>query len=874
MAGRWPFVGRTRELARCLAVIESGSGVLLFGDPGVGKSALARAVLQRAAQAGAGVGLVSGRPVSSGAPFESLAAVVDRRADPHEAVLSPAAVNARLADALGADKHARTVLMVDDAHLLDVQSAEVVHRAARDGMLVLATVGSGMAQRTSIERLWRDGLCERLELGGLADHDLVDAIEAVLEGPLDPSAARAFTTRAQGNPLLLRELVNTALGRSTLVRDGAAWTLTGAPPLSSGTRELISERLIGMRGEQRAALETIATGEPLPLSVATSLLGAEMLDELDGDRLISVRDSLDGPEVSSAHPLYGDVLRAELPRLRLRRLRLRLAQSLEAAPRQSPHDLVRAAVWRMEGGQAQSTDRLLTAARAARAFSLPIAERLARRAHQNGGSLQATLLLAEILTHTGRGEAAGTLTAGLPPDSLTASDRESITYCAAMGQGLVVGDAGGGAQLVAAVLAGDPDASRQLRALHSALLAFDAHFAEALEVGLSLVDDVTAAVPVRTLAAIGVVGAEYWLGNFRQCVATADGLTAIAALARDVAPYGSGSLELMAVCALLESGHLDVAEARALRLRTHAIHDEDDFALPRAEYCLGRVSLLRGQPLVAERQFRRCLAALSSFDQFIVRHLSAMLARAAAMAGDVDAAAKAFELAGTAPRMKTYEPDWDLATAAVLAVSLRMPEAVDAAAWAGGVAADQQQWNVAVIAYHDASRYGGARQVLTPLREAAPRVDGPLAACYLDHAIALEGHDPTALEDVSRRFEAHGTVLFAAEAAAEAALAYGRRGEPRQARGSGARFARLRAQCEGAVFPWLSGTASAVPLTGRERQVAALAAAGRTDAKIAALLGISIRTVQSHLARVYAKLGVTSRGQLAGSLDPGPDGAP
>jgi len=32
-------------------------------------------------------------------------------------------------------------------------------------------------------------------------------------------------------------------------------------------------------------------------------------------------------------------------------------------------------------------------------------------------------------------------------------------------------------------------------------------------------------------------------------------------------------------------------------------------------------------------------------------------------------------------------------------------------------------------------------------------------------------------------------------------------------------------------------------------------------------LGISHRTVQTHLARVYVKLGITSRGEIAGHLN-------
>ena len=55
-------------------------------------------------------------------------------------------------------------------------------------------------------------------------------------------------------------------------------------------------------------------------------------------------------------------------------------------------------------------------------------------------------------------------------------------------------------------------------------------------------------------------------------------------------------------------------------------------------------------------------------------------------------------------------------------------------------------------------------------------------------------------------------------------------------------------------------------LTPRERQVAVLAAEGLTDAAISGQLGISVRTAQTHLARCYAKLGITRRTELASAL--------
>ncbi|GIW18302.1 MAG: hypothetical protein KatS3mg064_1459 [Tepidiforma sp.] len=52
-------------------------------------------------------------------------------------------------------------------------------------------------------------------------------------------------------------------------------------------------------------------------------------------------------------------------------------------------------------------------------------------------------------------------------------------------------------------------------------------------------------------------------------------------------------------------------------------------------------------------------------------------------------------------------------------------------------------------------------------------------------------------------------------------------------------------------------------LSPREREVLGLVAEGRTNAEVAALLGISSETVKTHVSRILAKLGVQSRHQAA-----------
>jgi len=59
---------------------------------------------------------------------------------------------------------------------------------------------------------------------------------------------------------------------------------------------------------------------------------------------------------------------------------------------------------------------------------------------------------------------------------------------------------------------------------------------------------------------------------------------------------------------------------------------------------------------------------------------------------------------------------------------------------------------------------------------------------------------------------------------------------------------------------------AAAQLSAREREIVALAAAGTSNKQIAATLHLSAKTVEYHLSRAYAKLGVRSRVELAAAL--------
>ena len=52
-----------------------------------------------------------------------------------------------------------------------------------------------------------------------------------------------------------------------------------------------------------------------------------------------------------------------------------------------------------------------------------------------------------------------------------------------------------------------------------------------------------------------------------------------------------------------------------------------------------------------------------------------------------------------------------------------------------------------------------------------------------------------------------------------------------------------------------------MPLSRRETEVLALLASGQANAEIAATLGISVHTIERHVANVFAKLSVRNRAE-------------
>jgi DNA-binding CsgD family transcriptional regulator len=78
-----------------------------------------------------------------------------------------------------------------------------------------------------------------------------------------------------------------------------------------------------------------------------------------------------------------------------------------------------------------------------------------------------------------------------------------------------------------------------------------------------------------------------------------------------------------------------------------------------------------------------------------------------------------------------------------------------------------------------------------------------------------------------------------------------------------------RARISVASPPVLDGSppGAIAPLTPREREILALVIAGRTYGEIARALGISEKTVSTHISHLFDKTGTANRVELAGMAE-------
>ena len=161
------------------------------------------------------------------------------------------------------------MLVVDDAHALDTTSAALVHQlVAADEGQVLVALRSREPVPDAIVALWKDDLCERVELQPLSRPEVAELLASVLDGPVEAATAHALWNASRGNVMFLRELVRSGLDSDALVVRQGLWSWSGPRRVAPRLVELLAENLTALDEDERGVLEVLALGEPLELGRA------------------------------------------------------------------------------------------------------------------------------------------------------------------------------------------------------------------------------------------------------------------------------------------------------------------------------------------------------------------------------------------------------------------------------------------------------------------------------------------------------------------------------------------------------------------------------------------------------------------------------
>jgi DNA-binding CsgD family transcriptional regulator len=859
----WPLVGREDTVLLIRRTLAERRAVVVTGAAGVGKTRL----MTEAAESAPGrvLAWVKATTSATAIPFGAATELLpDAGSEP---AIGRAATIRRIVDhvrRLGARDE--VVVVVDDAHLLDDASATLIHQLVITGAArVVATLRASESAPEPIVSLWKEGLAERIELPALTVAELRQLLLAVVDGPVDELTVQKLWRLTLGNALFVRELVEAGLGSGNFSSVEGVWRWDGPVAPSTRLSELIDARMGRLDHRQRELLEMLAVGEPLGSELLVAAGMSADLESVETRGLAISEQAGRRVQVRLAHPLYGEVLRERTSAARTRRLYRALASVVATTGARREEDRLRVVAWQLAGAVEVDSATLTDAARRAIQVDFALAERLARAALDAGAGFSAALLLAKALVGLSRPGEAEEVLARLGSAPATDGERAELAAVRAANLYLGLGDFAGADAALQAAASNNEQGYAQLALARATYLVYDGRCWDALRLldNLEVSAHEDAATGWQELAtrsmALAVAGRyDASLTCSWQALVTARGAGSDTA-------WEDGALNGSRAMTYVWSGEFARAEALVQPLYVRAL--ERGWSTEPVLYANvhGEAALYRGQVQTARRWLNAAKThAAGKVPVPFIATVFGDLAKAAAAVGDLIEAESALEemerSLSSSPGL--FHPWGGLARGWVAAQRGELRAALRHAFEIADLAARTGQTHFEVTALYDALRFGGGTSAARRLIRATRGVDGALAALYRRHAQALTAADGVGLLETAEALHALGSNLYAAEAAAQAACLYRAAGRVGTALDASRRSGAWASLCEGARTAPLLALDESDGLTKREREVSQLAARGLTSKQIAGRLGISPRTVDNTLRRVYAKLGVTNRRQL------------
>ncbi|AXH36101.1 LuxR family transcriptional regulator [Humibacter sp. BT305] len=823
-------VDRDESVRVVREALESGRGIVVSGPPGSGRSHLVRTVVA------------------------GLAEPVRRRIRVHD--------QDRSMDA--AARH---------------REAEAVAR----GQVVPVVIESTSAPLEGwLRRLVDENGLARVRLAPWGREAMLRLSHRFLGGPLDPQIVPALIPARDGGDLVvLREALHDLQAVGSLVDRDGQWRLEAPIPPIESLRRLIFSRM-GFEDPVdpvETVIDVVALAPELGTDrtriVLERILGIDPLPTIEMLAERGVLDIVDHPDgaVSRVHdPVSELMLVRSMARLRRRRLSNAIVADLTT---RSPGDatdaelvcLARLALplgWELDG-----TTLARAAETALRASRTRLAEHLATAALMKGAPVEATFVLAVAESQSGRSAVALKRLEELDPSQLLPRHDRTLR------------------ELVRLLRARRDDPTSQWNVPSLAAQERDG-------VEGAPADDAELAALSRPDPPIG---AGVWAD---EAVVLRGERMGFDAAVMAMKGHTRAAVDLLVEAeGMLRDAGADTFRVRWGRIYTRMWDQSFDRTLLELEFlgdeaaslgrsdqealcrwCTGLGLQHSGRVSEAIPVLRSALAALEQqgfAEPALLAHVS--LAKALALAGHhaaaTDVLAPVLE-AGGGPLVAGWLDDakgW-------MQLSAGEPEAaarsfIDAAAVHAGYGYPLFQ----MIALSGAARSGAAAQVIDQVDELAGLVEGECIALLVRQARALARRETGATEGLVAEFEAIADTVVrlgmrghAAQSYAIAAELHTAAGDARAAAAASRLGAEQTALCGS---EWFGTRHDATrELSDRELEIAELAVLGLSNREIADHLVISVRTVETHLLRVFRKTGIRQRADLrralGGSARPAP----
>lgn len=867
MIGGDPLTGREGELAVIRRVLNGPgaySGVVIIGAAGVGKTRLAREVLSCAQAAGERTQWVVGTESARALPLGAFSASLP------EVISDPLSSVRRLLNSFVAQQRKERVLVgVDDAHLLDGLSAHVVHQLAQTrGVRLVVTLRAGGYEPDAITALWKDGQLARMYLEPLPAAATRQMIEAILCGPIDARSARRFWKLTGGNALFLRQLMKDQVAAGHMRQVAGVWLWDDHVAVSPSIDDMVGRQLSRLTSNLALVVDTLSQCEPLAVDVLCDLVRRRDLEEAERLHLVAVERTGSTLMARLAHPLFGELRSTAAGELQLSRIRGRLAQRLAEDVDTDMHATVRRALLTLESDLKPDPELFLLSARYAMTLlDLELADRFATAA-VDAGETEAAGLRAMNLVLLGRGGQAEAVLQEMAGHDRP--DRQHWSTVRAANLIWMLGRPNEASAILDGLTghsAADLAERAAVEACADAVLARCESAAQKAWAALNSPDLPDFHAMIASVALVMALGA---LGRVDEIsdVAGAALHRAMTSFQASHMRFWFGSVHARA-CRL--TGRIDECVSSAKQIADSA-SEIPGLAYANLAFLLGHAELVRGAVPSAVKLLREALAGVEKHGVTTGLRPASCFALAEAHA-KVGQAAEASEALGQA--QKCVPPDYlfmqtglALATGWTLAAGGSLTDAVATVQAAADDARERTQPTHELACLQAAAQWGDASGAVRA-RELADALSLPLAKAVALHAESLQAGDGEGLLAASGEYLAIGDRATAADVAAQAAVAFGRAQQRRRGLYAAALARESADACGGLCTPALR-TPLGIPLTGRQREVLELVAAGLPNRVIADRLIMSVRTVEGHVYRACQRVGAKTREDLAAILRAGP----